>query len=371
MNELQAHLWNAAAPYDILALTFGAATLDFPTAVLALDLIAQHAQREQVGRDMRLARLLFDISFMLHSNRHFRARDLARCAAALASLDIRQPTMMYCIASQVVTRAHDFKVCELTNLMLAFATAGIRDIRMLEVVTSELAQRIDQCSPKEVGDASWSLVLLRFRADTLMAVMQETVGVKFTSAPLAQLIFALDLFGLRGFLGMALQRVPLAIQADETPEWCEYQTAVCVCGPFADGAHDTLSHTIAGLVRVAQGHEVSETELHGFSSPPHLGQHTARALHALGVQVTCGTLRTRQIPSWVLEARELIRPIFDVGSDAPDVERVALPVVDKDTYQKNMAAFGVDNFGKIGGRCLFNQLGIGKVAICRVRQFRP
>jgi len=85
-------------------------------------------------------------------------------------------------------------------------------------------------------------------------------------------------------------------------------------------------------------------------------------LQPVGIRVTTG----RSAPSWAKKARALLAPVFDEPGPIepfPMVdkdERVSLPIVDKDTYGRNMADFGVDNFGKIGGRCLMNQIGIGK-----------
>jgi hypothetical protein len=118
-------------------------------------------------------------------------------------------------------------------------------------------------------------------------------------------------------------------------------------------------------VQIAGGEAVSAKELHRLSGKaPHLGEvHTERLLRPMGVQATRGR---QAAPTWAVEARELLRPIFDERGPIETLpmldkeERVTLPIVDKDTYGRNMADFGVDNFGKIGGRCLLNQIGIGK-----------
>ncbi|CAE7261937.1 unnamed protein product [Symbiodinium sp. CCMP2456] len=47
-------------------------------------------------------------------------------------------------------------------------------------------------------------------------------------------------------------------------------------------------------------------------------------------------------------------------SKVDDSERSRIPVVEKEAYAQSIQRFGVDNFGKIGGRCLMNQLGIGR-----------
>jgi len=375
--QLQKDILNAQSPFDILALTLEHSNeLDVVTAVAALDAISRHPRRKEVERDMRFAKLTFDVNYMLHSgHRQFRPRELARCAMAYASLGLKHPTMMYCIGAETVKKVYDFKTSELTSLLLAFALAGIQEKKMMEAATAELTRRVGQCTPREVGELAWALAILRFRSDVMMAAISDAVDgmlSDFASVPLAQVLWSLDAFGHRTLGALLLRNAVGAFaEARRRADMPEFHAAACILGS-APAAQDTftsgfLQPLVGTLVQVAGGEEVSAEQLRALASQaPHLGAvHTARALAPLGVHVTSGRASS---PGWVAEARELLLPIFDERGPIETFpmidkdERTSMPIVDKETYCRNMADFGVDNFGKIGGRCLLNQIGIGRAS---------
>eukprot|EP00747_Dinoflagellata_sp_TGD_P191845 gnl/TRDRNA2_/TRDRNA2_55814_c0_seq1.p1 gnl/TRDRNA2_/TRDRNA2_55814_c0~~gnl/TRDRNA2_/TRDRNA2_55814_c0_seq1.p1 ORF type:complete len:524 (+),score=82.10 gnl/TRDRNA2_/TRDRNA2_55814_c0_seq1:217-1788(+) len=317
---------------------------------------------------------MFDINTMLHgSSSYFAARNISRCAIACASLGIRQPTIYYCIAAEVCKRVYEFKASDLSGMLLAFALAGIQDKDFLEVVSVELGKRISQCSPSEIGEAVWALAILRFRNDTMVTAVSDvasTLVKDFSSVSLAQVLWALDATGHRSLLSLIHRKaVETFRDAPGRRNFSEFVAAACICGSapatWVDAMEPTHLRPIVGTLScIADGEAVPARRLHEMASLAcHLGpEHSGRALRSIGVQATSG----RAGPSWAAEARDLLAPIFD--EDWPiealpmtdKAERVSLPIVDKDSYSRNMADFGVDNFGKIGGRCLLNQIGIGK-----------
>ncbi|CAE6973363.1 unnamed protein product [Symbiodinium natans] len=85
-SELLSRLAEAPGPPEILALTFEfAANLDAACAVTALEAIAKHPDRASVQRDMRFAKLVFDLH-ALARRRGFRSRLLPRALAAVRKL---------------------------------------------------------------------------------------------------------------------------------------------------------------------------------------------------------------------------------------------------------------------------------------------
>lgn len=376
LAQLQKEIIGAQSPFDILTLTLEhASDLDVVTAVTAFDAISRHPRRKEVERDMRLSKLIFDINYLIHSgHRQFRTRELAKCAMAFANLGVKHPTMMFCIGLETAKKVYEFKASELATLLFAFALAAIHDWRMIEAVTGELTRRVSQCTPKELGEVAWALAILRYRDDTMMVALQDVTDNmlrEFNSVALAQVLWSLDTFGHRSLLSMLLQTaMNTHHETPSKPEWSEFLAAACCLGrapPAWEEKLDVvvLQPMVGTLVRVAGGHAVPAKELHQLASKaPHLGfAHTARSLRVAGVQATAGKTCA---PVWARQARELLGDMFDeegpleayplVDKD----ERVSLPIVDKETYARNMADFGVDNFGKIGGRCLLNQIGIGK-----------
>ncbi|CAE8645579.1 unnamed protein product [Polarella glacialis] len=382
---------DAESPLDILALTLqNARELDALTAVTALEAIARHPQRHVVERDMRFAKLVFDINYMLHSSyRQFRARELARCAWAFASLGLKHPTMMYCIGMEVAKKASEFKVSELSSLLLAFAHARIRDLGMMETATLELVRRIGQCTPKDLADVAWALAMLRYNSNRTMAAISDATGSlmkDFSSAQLAQVIWSLDAFGHQRLVRDLLRScAPVKEQTSQgAVRFSDRSEILAAAGIFgqAPSLEDQLDlcfmqPVAMTLTGIASGQAISSSHFRGLAEKaPHLGFiHTARVLQPTGVRVTSGRKRC---PGWAVEARDLIRSIFDDSEPLETMpmsdkeERVSIPVVDKNTYQRNMADFGVDNFGKIGGRCLLNQLGIGRAGdhwVAQAKQF--
>mmetsp|Transcript_154492 Transcript_154492/g.280699 ORF Transcript_154492/g.280699 Transcript_154492/m.280699 type:complete len:596 (-) Transcript_154492:84-1871(-) len=375
-EKMHQDILGAQDPFDILALTLKhSSELDAVSAVGALDAISRHPQRKKVERDMRFSKLIFDMNFMLHSgHRQFRPKELARCAMAFASLGIKHPSMMYCIGAEVIKKVAEFKASELVTTLLAFALANILDRSMMEAVTTELTWRVSQCTPRELGEVAWALAILRYRSARMMAAisdMAHNILKGFTSVSLAQVVWSLDALGFRSPSQILLRSVFSTFPDTHTqPDRPELLAVACLLGkapsPWEDVCDSTFLQPVVGtLVRIADGEAISAKELYTLSSQaPHLGEvHTARALQPVGVQVTHGR---REAPSWAVEARELLGSIFDEKGPIETFpmtdkeERVSLPIVDKETYARNMADFGVDNFGKIGGRCLLNQIGIGK-----------
>lgn len=374
-EQLQKDILAAKHPFDILSLTLeNAVELDVVSAITALDAIARHPQRREVERDMRLQKLIFDINFMLHSgHRQFRTRELTRCATAYASLGLKEPTMMYCVATEVVKKVYDFKASELSTLLLAFAHAGIQERRMMEAVTAELTKRVGQCVPREIGDAAWALAILRHQSDVAMAAISDVTLSSlrdFGSVQLAQVLWSLDSFGHRSLLEMLARGAVDTFPDAPARGMSELIAAIGVAGhapaSWAEAVEENLLRPVlTTLLGIAAGDAVSAKDLLRLSAQaPHLGEKlTVRALRPTGVQVTTGK---SSAPAWAEEARTLLGEVFDERGPIeafpmvdPD-ERVTMPIVDKDTYARNMADFGVDNFGKIGGRCLLNQIGIGK-----------
>lgn len=373
--QLQKDILAACAPFDVLALTLEhSAELDASMAVTALDSIARHPRRKEVERDMRLSKLVFDINYMLHGHRTFRPRELSRCAMAYASLGIKQPTIMYCIAVETLKKVYDFKASEWVTLLFGFALAGILDCAMMEAAAKELIRKVGECTPREVGELAWALAILRCRSDMLMLAISDITYERmkdFTSLSLARVVWSLDVFGHRTLSSDLLRRaVQVFKEAHSREDMQELLAVACILGHAPDPWQVALDHSflrpiVGTLVRIAEGDAISASELYDLSAQaPHLGKdHTRRALQPIGLQVSVGG---EKAAPWVAEARELLRSIFDERGPIetfPMVdrqERVTLPIVDKETYSRNMADFGVDNFGKIGGRCLLNQIGIGK-----------
>lgn len=375
LAQWQKDVLSAETPFDILAITLEhSAELDVVTAVRALDSISRHPRRKEVERDMRLPKLVFDINHMIHGHRNFRPRELARCAMAYARLGVKHPTLMYCIGVETCKKVNEFKASDLVMLLLAFALAGIQDRNMMEAASVEVTRRIGECFALEVGDLAWALAMLRFRNDALMMAISGFAHDfirDFSAVSLAKVIWSLDAFGHRTLCSDLLQSaVQVFREAHAQEEMRELHAAACILSQVPEPWEASLDRTflqplVGTLARIAEGDRVSAPELRGLAAQaPHLGkEHTRRALRPLGVR--CSRGRGAAAP-WAEEARELLGSIFDEEGPAETFpmidkdERVTLPIVDKETYSRNMADFGVDNFGKIGGRCLLNQIGIGK-----------
>eukprot|EP00933_Yihiella_yeosuensis_P055638 TRINITY_DN5448_c0_g3_i1.p1 TRINITY_DN5448_c0_g3~~TRINITY_DN5448_c0_g3_i1.p1 ORF type:complete len:432 (+),score=67.06 TRINITY_DN5448_c0_g3_i1:143-1297(+) len=193
----------------------------------------------------------------------------------------------------------------------------------------------------------------------------------FCSKALAQMLWSLDSQGYHELRHHLMIRALAVLQNElKEPEAAELSNIFCIFdmapAPQQTFELEFLPSLASSLVRIASGEEVTAAELQLLSSKAtHLGNsHTCRVLEPVGLQVTSGEAVQLR---WVSEARSTISDIFDDEKKPLDalpitdkMERVSVPAVDREAYITNMAGFGVDNFGKIGGRCLFNQLGIGR-----------
>ncbi|CAE7942112.1 Sumo3, partial [Symbiodinium sp. KB8] len=349
----------------ILALTLEfSASLDATCAVAALEAIAQHPDRENVRRDMRFARLVFDLDGLAR-RRAFRARLVPRALAAVRKLGLRQPALVGALCVNITNRIEELPVSVLPQLLSDLAGCSVGPLTALEALTTALSQSLHTYDSSAVGEVAEALSTLRFRSERCLAALFDVTSDlgKFQAEALTKILWCLDTFGKRTQVEELAGRAFGRLSDLEDTGRSQLIDCIGILGPLqtrGDFDQQTLQPLAASLARLASGAAVGRS----FDvRVPHLGpRHTARALRAMGVQVS--TFQTHSLPKWVAAARSLVAEVFGEEGPLPMLpiskERSRIPVVEKEAYAQSIQRFGVDNFGKIGGRCLMNQLGIGR-----------
>ncbi|CAJ1347072.1 unnamed protein product, partial [Effrenium voratum] len=332
----------------VLAITWAhAAELDATTAVAALEVIA--GEPERVQRDMRVAKLVFDLNTMAHCNR-IRGRLIPRCVAACSKLGLRQPSLFFCLCAAAQKRIQEFSASELAQLLYHLARSGISDLDFLKALTCTLPPQLHCCSVQQIGEVAWALAVLRFRSAQCLAALHGEACSRlrdFQAESLSHVLWCLDCFGQQE---MYLELANRVVDTFDLGQPENHLLAYSCLSISCQGQLDHILQPLAtDLARLA-GSDDMEISIRA----QHLGPvHTARVLSSLGVQVSSGS------SSWARAALCVVQEIE--GSSPVPMEKAKVPVVDADSYAQSLAKFGVDNFGKIGGRCLLNQLGIGRL----------
>ncbi|CAE6973367.1 unnamed protein product [Symbiodinium natans] len=257
---------------------------------------------------------------------------------------------------------------------------GVGPLPLLEALTAALSQSLHSCDGRAVGEVAWALSVLRFRSEQCLAALFDVTSDlgSFPVDALTKILWCLDSFGKRAQTEDLALRAARLMDAShsEASGRLKLLTSISILGSAqtlqGDFDQQVLQPLATSLSRLASGAAFGPC----MDLPaPHLGpRHTARALRALGVQVS--TFENHNLPNWVVEARTLVAEVFGEEGPLPMLpvckEKSKIPVVDQEAYAESITRFGVDNFGKIGGRCLMNQLGIGRAEetwLQKVKQF--
>ncbi|CAK9097632.1 unnamed protein product [Durusdinium trenchii] len=358
-------LLGASHPSEVLALRESFSNgLDASLAITALEAIAASAERTAVERDLRFAQLLFELNQVAHG-RDLPPRLVLRMLRALARLGLKQPAMFFCLGAMAAKRIQDFAGPELVSLLRSFAQANVKDLQLLEALTTALCPQLHLCCPGELAEVARDLRFFRFRPSKMcLAALHGESKAKlkaFQAAGLCDVLWCLDSFGEHEMCADLIESTTIfPDQPILLATACALSETACATPGRERHLDEILQPLLTALRRGTS-----------FNVPvPHLGpHHTKRLLKALGVQATCDR-------RWAAAARRAVRAVAE-SSPSPAAPRAKSGcdhtyVVDPSSYAEVVTRFGVDNFGKIGGRCLLNQIGIGRLEerwAAEVREF--